>query len=298
LAIEGNDQDRHRGSTHFDGRAADMEGIADHVAIITGAGQGLGRATAEHLAREDAVVVIADINGEMAENVARTIGLEGGQAIALAVDVTSAEDARRMVDTTLDMFGRVDILVNNAAITGPFTDVANYPEDDWNRVMAVNLTGPFLCTKFVLPMQERGGGSIVSVSSVSGVLGHERQSAYNTSKHGLIGLTRCIAQDYGRFGIRANAVCPTGMNTPMTKATLAGGRELAESVPAASMTVLGRLAEPIEVARAIAFLASDSAAFITGAVLMVDGGSSAMQPAYHQLAAEMKNFLSMSTSSD
>jgi NAD(P)-dependent dehydrogenase (short-subunit alcohol dehydrogenase family) len=269
-----------------------MGRLAGKVAIITGAGQGLGRATAELFAGEGAAVAVVDINGDTAEDVALQIRAGGGRAVAAAVDVTSADDVRGMVETASAELGRIDILVNNAAITGPFTDVMNYPEEDWNRVLAVNLTGPFLCSKFVLPlMQAQGSGSIVSVSSVSGVVAHEKQSAYNTSKHGLIGLTRCIAQDYGKFGIRANVVCPTGMNTPMTAAMVEGGRDLAESVPGASLTVFGRLAEPVEVARAISFLAGDDAGFITGAVLMVDGGSSAMQPAYYQLAAGMENFL-------
>lgn len=264
----------------------------DKVVIVTGAGRGLGRATVELLAGEQATVVVADLDGEEAENVAGLIRAGGGRSIAIAVDVAAADDVRRMVETASAEFGQIDILVNNAAITGPFTDVINYPEGDWDRVLAVNLTGPFLCSKAVLPlMQARGVGSIVNVSSVSGVLGHEKQSAYNASKHGLVGLTRCVAQEYGKYGIRANAVCPTGMNTPMTTTMYSGGRDLAETAPAAAQTAFGRLAEPVEVARAIAFLAGDGAGFVTGAVLMVDGGTTAMQPAYYQLADGMEHFL-------
>lgn len=269
----------------------EVERLARKVAIITGAGQGLGRTVAELFAREGASVVAADINSVAANETAKAISANGGRAIAVEMDVTSASDVRRMVGEATDAFGAIDVLVNNAAIIGTFGNIIDIPEETWDQVMAVNLKGPFLCSKYVLPlMQDQGSGSIVNVSSTSGVLANEHQAAYNASKHGVVGLTRCIAQDCGRFGIRANAVCPTGMNTPMTK-TANLGRDRAESPPAAAQTVIGRLAEPIEVARAILFLASEEASFVTGAIIMVDGGLTAMQPSYRQLAAGMEGFL-------
>ena len=269
-----------------------MGRLAKKVAVITGAGQGLGQATAELFASEGAIVVLADVNLSAADGVATSIRSAGGEAISVKVDVSSAADVEQMVGTTIARLGRIDVLVNNAAITGPFVDVAEYADAAWDAVMAVNLKGPFLCTKHVVPhMRAQGTGSIVNVASASGVSANERQAAYNASKHGLIGLTRCTAQDCGRDGIRANAVCPTGMNTPMS-ASQHESWDRRFLTPAPALTLLGRLAEPAEVASAILFLASDEATFVTGAVLMVDGGLTAIQPSYQQLTDGLEGFLS------
>ncbi len=256
-----------------------MGRLQGKVAIVTGAGQGLGRSTALRFANEGAKVVVADINRETARDTVKAITSNGGEAKAVVVDVSVAQDAERMATDTLAEFGRIDVLVNNAATFGSGRHIAEIDEADWDRVMRVNLKGPFLCSKFVIPpMLRQGGGSVVFVSSMSGVVANEMQADYNTSKHGLIGLARCLAQDCGEDGIRANVVCPTGMNTPMM------ARTPAENVASyAAMTMFSRFAEPEEVANAILFLASDEASYITAAVLMVDGGATAIQPSGRQL---------------
>ena len=257
------------------------------VAIVTGAGQGLGRSTALRFAAEGAKVVIADLNGETARDTVEAIAAAGGEALAVIGDVSDAGDAERLAETTLAECGRIDILVNNAATFGSGKHIAEIDEEEWDRVMRINLKGPFLCSKYVIPpMRRQGSGSVVFVSSMSGVVANEMQADYNTSKHGLIGLARCLAQDCGEDGIRANVVCPTGMNTPMM------ARTPAENVaPYAAMTMFSRFAEPEEVANAILFLASDEASYITAAVLMVDGGATAIQPSGRQLREGAARYL-------
>ena len=259
-----------------------MGRLQEKVAIVTGAGQGLGRSTALRFASEGAKVVVADMNRETAHDTVKTINSSGGEATAVVVDVSVAQDAERMVADTLAAFGRVDVLVNNAATFGSGKHIAEIDEADWDRVMRVNLKGPFLCSKFVIPpMLRQGSGSVVFVSSMSGVVANEMQADYNTSKHGLIGLARCLAQDCGEGGIRANVVCPTGM-----------ARTPAENVASyAAMTMFSRFAEPEEVANAILFLASDEASYITAAVLMVDGGATAIQPSDRQLREGAARYL-------
>ena len=257
------------------------------VAIVTGAGQGLGRSTALRFAAEGAKVVVADLNGETARDTVEAIAAAGGEALAVIGDVSDAGDAERLAETTLAECGRIDILVNNAATFGSGKHIAEIDEEEWDRVMRINLKGPFLCSKYVIPpMRRQGSGSVVFVSSMSGVVANEMQADYNTSKHGLIGLARCLAQDCGEDGIRANVVCPTGMNTPMM------ARTPAENVaPYAAMTMFSRFAEPEEVANAILFLASDEASYITAAVLMVDGGATAIQPSGRQLREGAARYL-------
>lgn len=256
-----------------------MGRLDDKVAIVTGAGQGLGRSTAIRFAAEGAAVVVADLNGETAHETVTAITGDGGRASAVVADVSAASDAERMAAAAVDEFGRIDILVNNAATFGSGKLFADIEEEEWDRVMQTNLKGPFLCSKYVVPvMRSQGGGSVVFVSSMSGVVANEMQADYNTSKHGLIGMARCLAQDCGEDGIRANVVCPTGMNTPMMART-----PVENAAPYAAMTMFARFAEPEEVANAILFLASDEASYVTAAVLMVDGGATAIQPSARQL---------------
>ena len=267
-----------------------MGRLADKVAIVTGAGQGLGESVALRFAAEGARVAVVDLNPQTAAETVEKIRQAGGDAIVVVADCSDEQETQRMAAATVEHYGRIDILVNNAAIFGDVAPVYEIDAEVWDRVIRVNLRGPFLCSKAVIPqMKRQGGGSIVCVSSMSGVSGNENQADYNTSKHGLIGLTRCIAQDCGLDGIRANAVCPTGMNTPMMANTPA------ENVaPYAAMTLMSRFAEPSEVANAILFLASDEASYITGAVLMVDGGATAIQPSKRQLEVGQARFLARS----
>jgi NAD(P)-dependent dehydrogenase (short-subunit alcohol dehydrogenase family) len=227
------------------------------------------------------------MNRETAHDTVEAITSDDGEATAVVVDVSVADDAERMAADTLAEYGRIDILVNNAATFGSGKHIAEIDEEEWDRVMRVNLKGPFLCSKYVIPpMRSQGGGSVVFVSSMSGVVANELQADYNTSKHGLIGMARCLAQDCGEDGIRANVVCPTGMNTPMM------ARTPAENVASyAAMTMFSRFAEPEEVANAILFLASDEASYITAAVLMVDGGATAIQPSDRQLREGAARYL-------
>ena len=267
-----------------------MGRLADKVAIVTGAGQGLGESVALRFAAEGARVAVVDVNPRTAASTVENIREAGGEAISIVADCSDEQDTGRMAATTVEQFGRIDILVNNAATFGKVAPVYEIDAVVWDRIMRVNLRGPFLCSKAVIPqMKHQGAGSIVCVSSVSGVQGNENQADYNTSKHGLIGLTRCIAQDCGLDGIRANAVCPTGMNTPMMANTPA------ENVaPYAGQTLMSRFAEPSEVANAILFLASDEASYITGAVLMVDAGMTAIQPSGRQMEVGQARFLARS----
>lgn len=264
-----------------------MGRLADKVAIVTGAGQGLGESVALRFAAEGARVAVVDVNRRTAAKTVENIREAGGEAITIIADCSDEQDTERMAETTLEQFGRIDVLVNNAATFGRVAPVYEIDAEVWDRIMRVNLRGPFLCSKAVIPqMKRQAAGSIVCVSSVSGVQGNENQADYNTSKHGLIGLTRCIAQDCGLDGIRANAVCPTGMNTPMMANTPA------ENVaPYAGQTLMSRFAEPSEVANAILFLASDEASYITGAVLMVDAGMTAIQPSGRQMEVGQARFL-------
>lgn len=265
-------------------------GLLDRkVAAITGSAQGLGRAVVERFAQEGARIVVADLDGRGARRVASSITAQGGKAVDCAMDVTSAEGAQRMVDTAVRAFGKLDILVNNAATFGAGSNVVDIPEDVWDTTMTVNLKGPFLCSQAaVRQMREQAeGGSIVFVSSVSGVLANENQADYNASKHGLVGLMRCLALDCRRWGVRSNAVCPTGMQgTAMMAKT-----DPVNVAPYAAATAFARFATTGEVASAVLFLASDEASYITGTTLMVDGGVSAWQPSGSQLEEGAASYL-------
>lgn len=248
-----------------------MMRLAGKSAIVTGAGRGLGAAVAELFASEGARVVLADIDLDAAQATTDKITAAGAEAIAVLADVTSDDDARRLIQTAADRFGSVDVLVNNAGIASEGT-VTEVDEEEWDQVMAVNIKGAYLCSRHAIPHMERAGsGSIVCIASASGVIGQKGQVAYNVSKHGVIGLVRCMALDHAEAGIRVNAVCPGVMQTPMLDALTE--EQLAEL---RGMHPIGRMGDPVEVAHAVVHLASDESSFTTGAAFMVDGGLTAM----------------------
>lgn len=241
------------------------------VAIVTGAGSGIGRAIALGYAREGARVLAADLNTEGAYETARQA--EHGQIVARHVDVTHETEVREMVGAAVGTFGGLDVMVNNAAIQlhgedGPCADVS---VDVWNRTMRVNLFGPFLGTKFALPeLIKRGGGVIINLASPTAFDGHGAgYTAYATSKGGVVTLTRVVAKDYAQHGIRCNAIVPGATETPLTDEIFAD-----QSVRQAltNSTALGRLGRPDDLVGIAIFLASDEAAFATGAHFFVDGG--------------------------
>jgi len=239
------------------------------VAIVTGGGSGIGRATCLELARRGLAVAVADLASERAEAVAAEARALGAQALPLPVNVASSEGVRRSVAAVGERFGRVDVLVNGAGIyqTGKIGEIS---EEDWERVLAVNLKGAFLFCKEVVPwMQRRRSGAIVNVSSVSGRTKSLLAGAnYVASKAGIIGLTMCLASQLAADGIRVNCVAPGSIDTPMV-----ADLTPAERVALAERSPLGRLGEPEEVAAAIAFLVSPAASYITGETLNVNGGA-------------------------
>ena len=239
------------------------------VAVVTGSGRGIGRATAIELARRGYRVAANDVREpEATLDELRSLG---AGAMALPGDVSEESDVRRMAASVLERFGRVDVLVNNAGIS-KIVPAEETTLADWSRTLAVNLTGPFLmCREFGRVMLERGSGSIVNVSSVAGLLGVADRAAYNASKHGLVGLTRTLAAEWGGRGVRVNAVCPGWVKTEMDAEDQAGGgytdADIEGRVP------MGRFASPADVARAVAFLAEPrESGFVNGHTLSVDGG--------------------------
>ena len=235
------------------------------VVLVTGAGRGIGRATALAFASAGASVVVLDRNGTAAEETAAL----AGDATAVQGDVTVAADLERAVAAAVERFGGLDWAVNNAGITlHTKVRAAEITEDEWRRVIDVNLTGVFLGMRAELPaMLERGGGAIVNVSSVAGLVGSSAaDAAYSAAKHGIIGLTKTAALDYATLGIRVNAICPGPVNTAMVADADHMGGFFATASP------MQRMAEPGEIAAAAVWLCSEAASFVTGAALPVDGG--------------------------
>ncbi len=242
--------------------------LAGRVALITGAGSGIGEATARRFAAEGAIVVVNDVGPERAQAVVATIRKAGGEAAESAANVTRRDEVERMVAAVVAEHGRLDILINNAGIN---RDAMSHKmtEEQWDQVLAVNLKGTFLCAQAALPqMRERGWGRVINTSSI-GSLGNIGQANYSASKAGVIGLTKTLALEYAKYGVTVNCVAPGAVLTPM----LAGVPEPVRQKITAQIP-MGRIADPAEIAGVHAFLASEDAAFITGQVLFVDGGMS------------------------
>jgi NAD(P)-dependent dehydrogenase (short-subunit alcohol dehydrogenase family) len=243
------------------------------VALITGGNSGIGRATAALFAEEGAAVVLTGRNQERGEQVAQAISDAGGTAMFIRADVRVAEDCRRAVEQTLERFGRIDVLFNNAGVYYPKT-VPECTEEEWDETIDSSLKGAFLMSKYALPsMIERGSGSIIHNSSGWGILGGDRAAAYCAAKGGLVVMAKAMAIDHGRDGIRVNCVCPGDTETPMlTDDADKRGMEWEDYVASGSDRPLGRIGAAEEIARAVLFLASDDSSYVTGEALVVDGG--------------------------
>jgi NAD(P)-dependent dehydrogenase (short-subunit alcohol dehydrogenase family) len=243
------------------------------VALITGGSSGIGSATAEMFAEEGAKVVITGRSQERGEQVAQAIRDAGGEAMFIRSDVRAADDCRQAVEQTLQRFGQIDVLFNNAGVFYPKT-VPDMTIEEWDETIDSSLKGTFLMSKYALPsMIERGSGAIINNSSGWGILGGNEAAAYCAAKGGLVVMTKAMAMDHGRHGIRVNCVCPGDTVTPMaTDDAEKRGMEWEDYVADGSDRPLGRMGTADEIARAVLFLACDDSSFITGESLVVDGG--------------------------
>jgi NAD(P)-dependent dehydrogenase (short-subunit alcohol dehydrogenase family) len=246
--------------------------FAGKVAFVTGGANGIGRAAALAFAREGASVVVADISEQANRDTARMIEEMGGRALAVRCDVTMAADVKAALDKTAEAFGRLDFAFNNAGIEPRKpAPTADYDEEEWNRIIDINLRGVFLCMKHEIPLiLNEGGGAIVNTSSGAGIIGIKGSPAYTAAKHGVIGLTRAAALDYAAQNIRVNAVCPGYIDTPMMDRFTGGTPEGRAKVIAEEP--VGRMGKPEEIAAAVVWLCSDAAAFVIGHAMVMDGG--------------------------
>jgi NAD(P)-dependent dehydrogenase (short-subunit alcohol dehydrogenase family) len=245
----------------------------DKSVIVTGAGSGIGRAAALAFAAEGANVTVADIDDQHGRATVAQLRELGAQAEFVRVDVSHAADCAAMVEHAVNRYGRLDVAFNNAGINIGVAPIADVEDAQWERIVAINLTGVFLCMKHEIPAMKRsGGGTIVNTASVGGVIGTAGVTAYCATKHGVVGLTKSAALDHIKDGIRINAVCPGGTYTAML-AEWFKDPEVEQTAKAA--TPIGRMADPAEIARAVLFLASEESSFMVGHALVVDGGLTA-----------------------
>jgi NAD(P)-dependent dehydrogenase (short-subunit alcohol dehydrogenase family) len=248
--------------------------LAGKIALVTGGGGGIGRATSLAYAREGAKVAVVDVNGLAARDVAEAVASLGGEAIGIETDVSRDDQVAAMVEKVVAHFGRLDIAFNNAGIDIEHEPLAKTTEETFDKLMSVNVKGVFLCMKYeIQQMLLQGGGAIVNTSSIGGLIGAPRQPIYGATKHAVLGMTKAAAVEYGRKGIRINAVCPGIIRTEMTERAIA--RDPRRQAYIEQAHPIGRLGEAEDIARSVVFLSSDDAAFIIGHSLAVDGGFTA-----------------------
>jgi NAD(P)-dependent dehydrogenase (short-subunit alcohol dehydrogenase family) len=246
----------------------------EKVALITGGGSGIGKASALAFFREGAKVIVADVNRKGGEETAAKIREAGGEALFIEADVSNAGEVENLIRKAVETYGRIDWAHNNAGIMGLLAPTAEYTEEAWDQVIRVNLKGIWLCVKYeILQMLGQGGGAIVNTSSTLGLGGTKSMPAYVASKHGVAGLTRAAAMEYAQWGIRVNAVCPGFIRTPMVDLLIKEDPQIEPQLTA--RYPLGRIGNPEEVAEAVVWLCSDAASFVTGHTLVIDGGRTA-----------------------
>jgi len=245
------------------------------VALVTGGASGIGRAAALAFAREGARVVVSDVTVVGGEETVQMIQAAGGTAMFVKADVSQGNEVERMVKLAVETYDRLDCAFNNAGIQGDLAQTAECSEENWQRIIAINLTGVWLCMKHAIPfMVQRGSGAIVNTASNFGLVGSNGMPAYAASKHGVLGLTKTAALEYAKAGIRINAVCPGPTQTPLVDNVLRQQPHRADQIVAAIIArePVGRMGRPEEVAEAVVWLCSDAASFVTGVAMAVDGG--------------------------